>query len=245
VVEMAMDVEASSFARVHAMWTLSGLNKLDKAVIDQAINDTDWFVSMTGLRLAGKGYGNENTFPASLKKQAKTIANKETLPVVFSKYADTLATNGYLKRSADIFVDQVSGWVKQDKELLRSYKKGKDLYSKSCGACHQAHGKGLENMAPTLVESDWVSGSLSRLIGVAVHGLSGPIKVNGETVDNVPPIMPPHGYMKDEQLADILTYVRNAWGNQSERVQAGRITEYRAQVSRVLPWTEEELSSLE
>jgi mono/diheme cytochrome c family protein len=87
----------------------------------------------------------------------------------------------------------------------------------SCGACHQAHGKGLANMAPTLAKSDWVNGSLSRLIGVAVHGLVWAHQSEWKTQPkNVPPIMPPHGYMKDDQLADVLTYVRNAWGNRSE-----------------------------
>ena len=42
---------------------------------------------------------------------------------------------------------------------MASYQKGRDLYGTSCGACHQPHGKGLENMAPTLVKSDWVNGS--------------------------------------------------------------------------------------
>jgi nitrite reductase (NO-forming) len=99
-------------------------------------------------------------------------------------------------------------------------------------------------MAPTLVESDWVNGSLSRLIGVAVHGLSGPIRVNGKLAENIPLIMPPHGYMKDDQLADVLTYVKNAWGNRSGSVSAQEIANYRLSTERLLPWTEEELSNL-
>jgi nitrite reductase (NO-forming) len=128
---------------------------------------------------------------------------------------------------------------------MASYQKGRDLYEASCGACHQSHGKGLENMAPTLVKSDWVNGSISRLIGVAVHGLSGPIKVNGVPVKNVPPIMPPHSYMQDEQLADILTYVRNAWGNRGQLVHSDQISKYKAEHERVLPWTEEEITVLD
>ena len=83
-------------------------------------------------------------------------------------------------------------------------------------------------MAPTLAMSDWVTGDASRLIGVAVHGLMGPIKVNGKPVVGVPPVMPPHGFMKDDQLADILTYVRNAWGNKkADSVTPKDITDYR------------------
>jgi mono/diheme cytochrome c family protein len=119
-------------------------------------------------------------------------------------------------RSVKVYKDKEADWVKRDKNLLSAYRKGRDQYVVSCGACHQADGKGLPHMAPTLAKSDWVTGDAKRLIGVAVHGLMGPIKVNGKSVEGVPPIMPPHGFMKDEQLASILTYVRNAWGNQGK-----------------------------
>ena len=96
-------------------------------------------------------------------------------------------------------------------------------------------------MAPTLAKSDWVTGDANRLIGVAVHGLMGPIKVNGKALEGVPPIMPAHGFMKDEQLSSILTYVRNAWGNQSGVISTEDIAQYREREStRVVPWTEAE-----
>jgi mono/diheme cytochrome c family protein len=131
--------------------------------------------------------------------------------------------------------------VKKDKNLLSAYRKGRDQYAVSCGACHQADGKGLPHMAPTLAKSDWVIGDTKRLIGVAVHGLMGPIKVNGQAVEGVPPIMPPHGFMKDDQLAGILTYVRNAWGNRAGLISKEDIISYRkSESARVAPWTEAE-----
>ena len=240
--QLAIQKDESPYARVHAMWALKGLGKLEPVIIEENLQDSQWFVSMTALRLAGESQGKDSVFPEVFKQSARAISNGETLPVVLTKYAGEVITNGYPKRSADVYVDKIANWVKQDKELLASYQKGRDLYGTSCGACHQPHGKGLENMAPTLVKSDWVNGSLPRLIGVAVHGLSGPIKVNGVPVKNVPPIMPPHSYMKDEQLADILTYVRNAWGNRGGIVHSDQISKYKASHERVLPWTEEEIS---
>ena len=69
----------------------------------------------------------------------------------------------------------------------------------------------------------------------------GPIKVNGEKITGVPPVMPAHGFMKDEQLASILTYVRNAWGNRSDAVLPEDIARYRkTESARVIPWTESE-----
>ena len=69
----------------------------------------------------------------------------------------------------------------------------------------------------------------------------GPIKVNGEPVVGVPPVMPPHGFMKDQQLSEILTYVRNAWGNNAGGISSDEISVYRKKESaRVAPWTEAE-----
>jgi mono/diheme cytochrome c family protein len=242
---LAIEKKESPFARVHAMWALEGLCKLGPGTIEVNLQDDHWFVSITALRLAGEALGKESEFPYVFKPSAKEISNAKNLPAVLSKYAAEVFTNDYPKRSANVYVDKVANWVKEDKELMVSYQKGRDLYGTSCGACHQPHGKGLDNMAPTLVKSNWVNGSLSRLIGVAVHGLSGPIKVNGIPVENVPPIMPPHSYMKDEQLADILTYVRNAWGNRGEIVNPDQIFKYKAVHKRVLPWTEDEIMILD
>lgn len=183
-------------------------------------------------------------FPQVNLADAQKISQSEDFPHALVSYASKVVESGYPKRMIANYVDKPAEWVKRDKELYSSYKKGRDLYGNSCGACHQAHGKGLANMAPTLAKSDWVNGSLSRLIGVAVHGLSGPIRVNGKLAENIPPIMPPHGYMKDDQLADVLTYVKNAWGNRSGSVSAQEIANYRLSTERLLPWTEEELSDL-
>ncbi len=242
VKELARNRKASPFARVHAIWTLVGLKKLDAITTDLAVKDSNWFVAMTGLRTAGDTMEYGGVFPQVNLADAQKISQSEDFPHALVSYASKVVESGYPKRMIANYVDKPAEWVKRDKELYSSYKKGRDLYGNSCGACHQAHGKGLANMAPTLAKSDWVNGSLSRLIGVAVHGLSGPIRVNGKLAENIPPIMPPHGYMKDGQLADVLTYVKNAWGNRSGSVSAQEIANYRLSTERILPWTEEELS---
>ena len=244
VKELARNRKASPFARVHAIWTLVGLKKLDAITTNLALKDSNWFVAMTGLRTAGDTMEYGGVFPQVNLADAQKISQSEDFPHALVSYASKVVESGYAKRMVSNYVDKPAEWVKRDKALYTSYKKGRDLYGNSCGACHQAHGKGLANMAPTLAKSDWVNGSLSRLIGVAVHGLSGPIKVNGKLAKNIPPIMPPHGYMKDEELADVLTYVKNAWGNRSGSVSAQEIASYRLSTKRLLPWTEEEFSDL-
>jgi len=223
------------------LWTLAGLGRLNEKTVAQAMNDKDWFVSMTGLRLAGESKGVADFFPDEFKPSAEKVASRQQIPAVLSSYAGLLGKSGYPLRSVKVYKDKEADWVKKDKNLLSAYRKGRDQYVVSCGACHQADGKGLANMAPTLAKSDWVTGDAKRLIGVAVHGLMGPIKVNGKPVTGVPPIMPPHGFMKDEQLASILTYVRNAWGNQGKIISTEDVADYRkSEAERVSPWTESE-----
>ena len=241
VQKLADNKKAKAHARVHALWTLSGLGQLEEKTVRLAIEDHHWFVSMTGLRLAGESKGVADFFPDEFKILAEQVVDRKKVPTTLASYAGIISKSGYPSRAVKTFKDKEADWVKKDKNLLSAYRKGRDQYAVSCGACHQADGKGLPNMAPTLAKSDWVIGDAKRLIGVAVHGLMGPIKVNGKPVEGVPPIMPPHGFMKDEQLAGILTYVRNAWGNRAGLISIEDITGYRkTESARVAPWTEAE-----
>ena len=239
--KLADNKTANPHGRVHALWALAGLGKLKEASVALAIEDKDWFVSMTGLRLAGESKGVADFFPDEFKPSANKVSSRKQIPSTLATYAGTLSKSGYPSRAVNVYKDKEAAWLKKDKNLLSSYRKGRDQYAVSCGACHQADGKGLPHMAPSLAKSDWVTGDATRLIGVAVHGLMGPIKVNGKAVEGVPPIMPPHGFMKDDQLADILTYVRNAWGNQADAISSDDIAGYRQnEAKRVAPWTESE-----
>lgn len=102
---------------------------------------------------------------------------------------------------------------------------GGRLYAAHCAACHQANGQGLAGAFPPLAESDYlVSGGPEVAINVVLYGLSGPIKVNGKDFNSV---MPNLSYLSDDEVADILTFVFNSWGNpggevDSEEVAAAR-----------------------
>ncbi|MDF1755210.1 MAG: c-type cytochrome [Verrucomicrobiales bacterium] len=241
--KLATDDSASPFGRAHALWTLAGLNKLDPETVKTAIRDTDWFVSLTGLRLAGAATEHDAIFPLDLKPMAKEIANQKR--PILGAYAEKLSTIGYPSRVVSNYKDKEAKWVTKDKKLLSQYRKGRELYATSCGACHQLNGKGLADIAPKLAGSDWVTGKSTRVVAVALHGVSGPIKVNGKEVTGVPPIMPGHSFMNDEQLANILTYARNAWGNQADAISKEEVAKFRgAHPTRFMPWTAEELDAL-
>ena len=102
---------------------------------------------------------------------------------------------------------------------------GKEVYMKAasgggmCFTCHQANGEGLAGQFPPLAGSDWVLGDKDRLIKISMYGLMGEIEVNGIKYNNVmaPPGIPP-GSLTDEQIANVLTYIRNDWGNSAPAV---------------------------
>lgn len=240
--KLASDNSASPFGRAHALWTLAGLKQLDTELVQTAIRDSDWFVSMTALRLAGTAHGNPDLFPTELKTTAKEIA-AQGRPVI-AAYADILSKIGYPSRVIITYKDKEAKWVSSDKNLQKQYRKGRAIYETSCGACHQLHGKGLENMAPQLAKSDWIKDE-ERLISVALHGVTGPIKVNGKDVTDVPPIMPGHSFLNDEQVADVLTYIRNAWGNREDAIAKESVAAIRKKHgTRFMPWTEAELDGI-
>jgi mono/diheme cytochrome c family protein len=121
------------------------------------------------------------------------------------------------------------------------FQAGKDLYEVTCLSCHQANGMGLEALAPPLVGSHWITNSVERLVRIALHGMRGPVKVNGQ-IYRFETEMLPLAVLSDEQLAAVLTYVRREWGHRASPVSVATVAKIReATASREQPWTEDEL----
>jgi nitrite reductase (NO-forming) len=98
----------------------------------------------------------------------------------------------------------------QDKTLKESIARGKDAYALYCQNCHMEDGKGQEGVFPPLAKSNFMQRPIADLINVVLKGQNGTIIVNGVTYNN---IMPAQDYLSSEQIADILNYTRNSWGN--------------------------------
>jgi mono/diheme cytochrome c family protein len=110
---------------------------------------------------------------------------------------------------------------------------GKELYLRdgSCATCHQPNGKGLTASGfPPVAGSSWVTGSEERLIKLVLKGLYGPIEVNGKKYPGQVPMTPFEGMLKDDEIAAVLTYVRNSFGNKAPAVSAQKVKEVRAAV---------------
>ena len=104
--------------------------------------------------------------------------------------------------------------------------KGQEIYQWYCGACHQRDGKGDSGRFPPLAGVDWVTGDEKRLINVVLNGLEGSIEVNGEMYSGA---MPQHSFLSDQQIADVLTYIRSSFGNQASEITAEQVSEVRNQ----------------
>ena len=115
-----------------------------------------------------------------------------------------------------------------EKEL---YVQGKAIYSREgfCVTCHQADGKGLPASGfPPLAGTNWVTGSHERLAKIVLNGLHGPIEVLGKPYPGQVPMTSFGGMLKDEEVAAVLTYVRNSFGNQAPAVSPGQVKQVRA-----------------
>ena len=122
--------------------------------------------------------------------------------------------------------------------------RGKTTYMAVCFACHQPTGMGLPNMFPPLAGSDWVKAKKAdRMIRIVLHGLSGPVQVNGVPFTTPAPLMPPQGAaLSDQQIADVLTYVRAEFGGGASEVTPDQVKAVRdAEKARAAMWTEAEL----
>jgi nitrite reductase (NO-forming) len=109
--------------------------------------------------------------------------------------------------------------------------RGKIVYTTVCMACHQPEGQGILQAFPPLAKSDYLNADVKRAIGTVVHGLTGPVTVNGATYNS---IMPQLG-LNDEQVANVLTYVYNLWENNGTEVLPDLVKEVRATTKPVAP----------
>ena len=109
--------------------------------------------------------------------------------------------------------------------MQASMNRGKQVYLEQCLACHQADAGGVQNMNPPLIKTKWILGDKTTLVQVVLKGMTGEVDIEGETYHNV---MAPHNDLTDQQIADVLTYVRNNFGNKASAVTAAEVKMIRA-----------------
>ncbi|MFN0066178.1 MAG: c-type cytochrome [Limisphaerales bacterium] len=157
-------------------------------------------------------------------------------------------TAGQLQRAASLFTWPGKPGAASETEAAslsaeeqQRFEAGRELYSVICGACHQPNGKGQDGLAPPLLGTDWVLGSPERLVGIVLHGLRGPIEINGQHWEME---MPGLNLLEDEEIAAVLTYIRREWGHSAAPVGPETVARVRAaSAERTDPWTVKDLQA--
>jgi mono/diheme cytochrome c family protein len=104
-------------------------------------------------------------------------------------------------------------------DLKASIERGKEVYDINCTSCHMEKGEGLEGAFPPLAKSDYLMADKARSIKQILNGASGEMVVNGKTYNGEMPAMD----LTDEQVSDVLNYVRNSWGNKGAAVTPAEV----------------------
>ncbi|MFK7849813.1 MAG: PVC-type heme-binding CxxCH protein [Akkermansiaceae bacterium] len=241
---------------LEALWVSWGAGKIDPNYLRQCLESKDHrarAAAVNVLRYSDTQIGDKNALlrMSAMDQHGRvrletTIAASwmdkkdglEILEIVASKPMDKI-----LKKTYDVALAQLKGERfegPKEKELvipkhLRGeqrgmYRRGHQIYLQEghCGTCHQEDGKGLPAAQfPPLDGTPWVTGSEERLIKIALHGLHGPIEVKGVKYPGLVP-MTAFKQLSDQQLADVLTYVRNSFGNKASAIKPNKVKQVRA-----------------
>ena len=123
------------------------------------------------------------------------------------------------------------------------FARGQRIYSAQCVACHQTNGQGVAGAFPPLVGSKWVLGHQEILARILINGMNGPIEVLGSTYNGNMPAFGPGGLnLKPLDIASVLTYIRQEWGNEGSEFAVETMGKYIADYgARTTPWTAEEV----
>ena len=104
--------------------------------------------------------------------------------------------------------------------LTASILRGKKVYDKVCLSCHMIDGGGVPHLNPPLIKTSYVVGDKKKIIGIVLNGMTDRIPIDDEYYSNN---MASHKDLTDQQIADVLTYVRNSFGNKASAVTVAEV----------------------
>lgn len=115
--------------------------------------------------------------------------------------------------------------VKKPATTGSSAVRGKKVYEQYCLTCHQVDGSGVPRMNPPLIKTSYVLGEKPALIQIVLKGMEASVPIDDEYYSNN---MPPHDFLKDQEIADVLTFVRSNFGNKASAVTVAEVKAERA-----------------
>ena len=129
--------------------------------------------------------------------------------------------------------------------LERKIESGQKIFTARCASCHQANGLGIAGQFPPLAESKWATSDPGLISKIIINGLKGEIEVNGQTYGSNPAQNMVAVPIDDREIANVVTYVRQAWGNKASEVSEEQVSGFRAESSNQEgQWTGEQLRTI-
>lgn len=113
-------------------------------------------------------------------------------------------------------------------DIKKSIIEGKKVYDLYCATCHQSDGGGVQRMNPPLIKTKYVLGNKEELIKIILKGMNEPIEIDGEDFENP---MASHSFLSDVQIADVLNYIRNSFGNNASEILPVHVKEVRKKIN--------------
>ncbi len=119
-------------------------------------------------------------------------------------------------------ISVITGCKNSSANLEASVERGQKVYGQYCLSCHQENGSGVPHLNPSLIQTSYVLGDPAQLIKIIQQGLSG-VEIDGETFSNPMPSF--EKVLNEQQMADVLTYIRNSFGNKAEAISVLQVQE--------------------
>ena len=264
--------QTDTHAKLEALWTTWGMNAADEPLLRELLSSPDFHARAAAVRVLRYNPHRIADHAALLEKAAadehgrvrlEAIVAASWLPdVAAAKKIVSIGSaqplDRWSEKVAKTAADRLAGVAEVEKPehpqlpppaYLNTagqvqYLAGQQIYLREghCVTCHQADGKGLDPAFPPLTGNPWVSDDKDRLIKLTLYGLMGPLEVNGKKYDGQVPMTPFGGLLNDEEVAAVLTYVRNSFGNDAAPIQPEDVQKVRAQnPGRMTLYTTEEL----
>lgn len=243
---------------LEGLWVTWGLNQIDRDLVLQLLKAENYKARAAAVRVVRYG-GHQLADQADLLMNAARDENarvrlealaaaswleKEVgLPIV--EEVGKMPLDSWMQKPYEAAIAHLNGHnLGEDPNASKiatqlkgkdreAYIKGAEIYAREgfCITCHQPDGKGLESSGfPPIAGTDWVAGSEERLIKLTLNGMMGPIEVLGKTYPGQVPMTPFGGLLNDEEMAAVLTYVRNTFGNSASVITPEKVRQVREEI---------------
>ncbi len=241
---------------LESLWTTWGLNQVDTGLVNRLIASKDYHIRAAAVRVIRYNATKIPNHAALLQKAASDPHGRVRLEAIIAaswlnndagkeiiKIASAQPLDDWNRAAAKTASTRINGGKEaaenehpapaapnhlNDAEK-KQFLAGHEIYFRDahCATCHQPDGKGIDPAFPPLANSSWVAGDPTRAIKVTLHGLMGPLELNGKQYPGQVPMTPFGGILKDDEVAAVLTYVRNTFGNTGSAVSPQEVSKVR------------------